>query len=91
MDLLDNNFNRARLLSLGYGEEQVRAITMARSMLLQGTSQLVRCKEEPSEDKQREVIRVDAFDNPEDVLLHDDVLLPWWKKFAETLSSVTAK
>ena len=90
MDLVSNNFNHARLFSLGYGNERALAITSAQLRLLQGTSQLVRCKEGPSEDNQRERIMVDVFNNPEDLLLYSDVLLPSWKNFAEALPSVTA-
>ena len=97
MDPINNNDDdrysegsrlHACLRSLGYGEAHATKTVLAQMLLTKGTSKLIRCKQGPPEDDER--IEVGAFDNPEELLLHDDVLLPWWRKFAEALTSVAA-
>ena len=78
----------ARLRSLGYGHAHAIPTVLAQMYLMKGTSQLIRYKQGPPEDDRK--IEVDAFDNTEELLLHDDLLLPWWKHFAEALFSVAA-
>lgn len=92
--LEDNNLNYARLLSLGYGEAHAREIVSTGRLLKQGTLKLNRRKQGPSRANETEMIRIAAFiygnyGNPDTVLLHDDILLPSWKTFADTLSSIT--
>lgn len=92
MNLTDNYFNHARLISMGYGDAHANAIYNAQMLLENGTSQLIRCKQGPSEDDETEAVGIAAFtsDDPDELLLHDDILLPWWERFADALSSVTA-
>ena len=81
---------RGRLISLGYDDEQIRPILAAMGMLVQVTSQLTLFKDRvPKDDDDDLNAGIAAFgnaDNNQSVLLHQDILMPWWENFVEALS-----
>ena len=81
------------LIALDYDFEHKYALGRAYSTLTEGASQLIRCRDGPTEDALRndtEGVGVTAFRSTvnEGILMHDDVLMPAWRKFTKSLSSV---
>ena len=54
-----------------------------------GVSKLTECKDMTPKETLSIELAAYGSDDTESILAHDDRLLPYWKKFADALSSVT--
>lgn len=90
-DLISDQMRiHAQYTSLGYSETHAGSAANVYACFVRGVEKLAKCKYGPSKKDGLDVIRVAAFghDQPEEILVHNDVLLQDWYKFTDALSSV---
>ena len=78
-----------RLMSLGYDEERASDVVVVQMQLMERTAVLARLEENPCED-QDESTSI-AVGRTRGAILHDDVLLTYWQKFANAISSAASR
>ena len=79
-------FNVLHILAMMTEDEQAAATMTAIAMMRRSLSQLA--KYNPSQGPMRVDIATFGLDNPDLLLQSNDMMLPYWKRFCEALSSI---
>ena len=77
-----------RLISLGYDATRAHSIAAVQLLLKRGTADLIQYKK--SEECSKLDIGITAGGAHDEILIHDDIMLPEWREFADELASIPA-
>ena len=75
-----------RLISLGFDATRAHSIAAAQVTLKRGCAELIQYKQRPHEECSTLNIGITAAHD--EILIHDDIMLPEWREFTDELSSI---